>query len=335
MNISNSGSNNTVFSANILISGKQELLKPKQILELTEKIKTLGEKNDIVEFTLGSDIIDWVEVNKHNNPKKFLSGYKMSVETTIKKVEDRDLSVADTQQRFWEHYEELSPFGVLKSWINSVKEKYSFDNKNININPTIYKSKNDEWYNWASILTPDIIPNNISAKKNFFNSPFYKAYTGKKDTSLEAVFKDNLANNSHRINVEQLETDIADLKSGTDIFAPVLDFVKGITHPKAEKVEASKYIFIDGLQTQFPEIENLADLIIRMQIPENVRTERFISRASQLGTAKEQSQKDLAASNEYMKKLIPFNPNSADVVINGRYNKEYLYKMLQYLFGLE
>ena len=53
MNISNSGSNNTVFSANILISGKQELLKPKQILELTEKIKTLGEKNDIVEFTLG------------------------------------------------------------------------------------------------------------------------------------------------------------------------------------------------------------------------------------------------------------------------------------------
>lgn len=322
--------NNVNFRANLLLTGKKELLKKNQIQKLSQQVQSIGKKDDIVNVNIVSDIIDWAEVNKNNQPKKFLSGYKMYVETTIDGFEKQDLSAADTQQRFWEGH--FQPFNVLSDWISSVKNGEKFDNKKINISPEIYNSGNKNWDSWASIETPDIVPNTITKGKGFFNSPAYKAITGKKDTSLSAVFNDNLANNSHRIDIETLKQNISDLKRGKNIKAPVMDFSKGIVHPEAEDIDSTKYIFIDGLQTQFPQIEELADLIIRMKVPENVREKRFINRSMQFGTSPEQSTKDLKASNEYMEKLIPFNPDSADVEINGRYDKDNLFELLRILF---
>jgi len=322
--------NNVNFSANLLISGKKELLSKNQIRELKSLVSDIGKKDDIVELNLASDIFDWAEVNKENCPKKFLSGYKMFVETTIDGLEKQDLSVANTQQKFWQ--DGFMPFKVFSDWLNIVKKGEKFDNKKINTFPGIYNSQNKNWDSWASIVTPDEIPNTITKKKGFFNSPVYKAIAGKKDKSLAAVFNDNLANNSHRIDIETLENNISDLKSRKDIKAPIMDFAKGIVYPEAEDIKSSKYIFIDGLQTQFPEVEKLADLVIRMKVPENVREERFINRSMQFGTSSEQSSKDLKASNEYMEKLIPFNPDSADVEINGRYDKNSLFELLSQLF---
>ena len=322
--------NNVNFRANLLITGKKELLKKNQIQKLSQQVQSIGRKGDIVNVNIASDIIDWAEVNKNNRPKKFLSGYKMFVETTMDGFEKQDLSTADTQQRFWEG--NYKPFNVLSDWILAVKNGEKFDRKKINISPEIYNSENKNWDNWASIETPDIIPNTITKKKGFLNSPAYKAIVEKKDTSLAAVFNDNLANNSHRIDIETLKQNISDLKQGIDIKAPTIDFAKGIVYPESEEINSTKYIFIDGLQTQFPQIEELADLIIRMKVPEKVREERFINRAMQFGTSSEQSAKDLKASNEYMDKLIPFNPNSADVEINGRYDKDNLFALLKNLF---
>lgn len=322
--------NNVNFSANLLISGKKELLNNTQIKELKSLVSDIGEKDDIIELNLVSDIIDWAEVNKKNQPKMFLSGYKMFVETTMKGFERQDLSAADTQQRFWESGN--LPFKIFKNWIETVKKGEKFDNKEINISPEKYNSQNKNWDNWASIETPDEVPNTVTKKKGFFNSPAYKAIINKKDTSLAAVFNDNIANNSHRIDIETLRQNISDLKSGKDIKAPVLDFSKGIVHPESEEVKSSKYIFIDGLQTQFPQVEKLADLVVRMKVPENIREERFVNRSMQFGTSSEQSAKDLKASNEYMEKLIPFNPDSADVEINGRYDKDNLFEFLAQLF---
>ena len=321
---------NVNFSANLLISGKKELLNNTQIKELKSLVSDIGEKDDIIELNLVSDIIDWAEVNKKNQPKMFLSGYKMFVETTMKGFERQDLSAADTQQRFWESGN--LPFKIFKNWIETVKKGEKFDNKEINISPEKYNSQNKNWDNWASIETPDEVPNTVTKKKGFFNSPAYKAIINKKDTSLAAVFNDNIANNSHRIDIETLRQNISDLKSGKDIKAPVLDFSKGIVHPESEEVKSSKYIFIDGLQTQFPQVEKLADLVVRMKVPENIREERFVNRSMQFGTSSEQSAKDLKASNEYMEKLIPFNPDSADVEINGRYDKDNLFEFLAQLF---
>ena len=146
------------FSANLLISGNQSLLSEKQVEMLSKMVESLGEKEDVIELNLGSGIIDWVEINSQNRPKKFLSGYKMQVKTSIPKLENQDLSTADIQQRFWDNYNELSPFEVAKSWIKSVKNNTFFDKKRININPSLYNFFNAEWINWASFKTPDAKP---------------------------------------------------------------------------------------------------------------------------------------------------------------------------------
>lgn len=149
------------FSAKFLISGNKSLLSTRQLSTLTRKIEPLGKKEDVVELNIGSDIIDWVEVNSQNRIKKYLSGYKMTVKTSISGVEDRDLSAADIQQRFWNNYTELSPFEVVKSWIDSVKDNTKFNPKRININPKLYNFSNSKWFNWASIKTPDSPPQKL------------------------------------------------------------------------------------------------------------------------------------------------------------------------------
>lgn len=149
------------FSANLLISGNKSLLSEEEISTLTKMVKPLGKKDDFVELNIGSDIIDWFEINSQNHPKKVLSGYKMTVKTSISGVKDRDLSTADIQQRFWENYTELSPFGVVSSWINSIKKKTKFNLKSININPSLYNFHNLEWTNSVALKTPDSKPQKL------------------------------------------------------------------------------------------------------------------------------------------------------------------------------
>ena len=146
------------FSANLVIYGNKSLLLDNQVSILKEMLQPLGEKDDIVELNIASDIIDWVEVNNQNHPKKFLSGYKMFVKTSIPEIKDKDLSVADVQQRFWENYSALSPFEVMKKWVKSIKNNSKFDAKSINVNPSLYNFSNEKWTNWVSFKTPDSLP---------------------------------------------------------------------------------------------------------------------------------------------------------------------------------
>ena len=146
---------NPHFTANILILGKKELLSPKQINELAAMVKPLGRSSDVFELDMRSDVMDMVEVNRKKHPKKFLSGFKMFVKSSIQDVKDTDLSVAKTQQVFWERYEELSPFGVVKSWINAVKKNIPFDIKEINDKPRLYNASNTNWVNNASFFVRD------------------------------------------------------------------------------------------------------------------------------------------------------------------------------------
>lgn len=146
------------FSANFLISGNKSLLSNNEVLILSKMVEPLGKNDDTFELKISPNIIDWVEVNSQNRPKKFLSGYKMFVKTSISQIKDKDLSVADVQQHFWENYTELSPFEVMQNWIKSINANNSFDTKKININPTLYNFSNTNWSDWASFKTPDTQP---------------------------------------------------------------------------------------------------------------------------------------------------------------------------------
>lgn len=330
MQINNLSSTNPNFNANLIISGKN-LLKKHEAAELDTLAQKIGTTEDIIEINFKSDILDWYENNQHGEITKILSGFKMLVETTLENFPKIDCSVANTQQVFWFQFEDLGPFGRVKQIFEQIlnNEPQSQDST-ANIRPDIYNAENPQWIQNSKIEifeAPKKKP-----VKTFYNSPFYKAMTEHREIGLRDIFAENLAQGTHRINLEQLRKDISELRSGHDVRTPVTDFSTGIVYPEAEEVKSSKYIFIEGLQTQFPEIEELADLILRVEVPADIRKTSFIDRAAQGGVKKEQAEKDLEASNEYMEKLIPLNPNSADIIINGRYNKDDLIDFLNQIF---
>lgn len=146
--------NKTKFSANLRILGKKELLKPEQISDLVEYAQSLGQKNDVIEVNIGSKILDTYEKTNDGNVSKILSGYKMSVKDTFTNLKNFDLSTADTQQKFWNNYNEISPYGVIKKWLSSVKNNTKFNPKKININPKLYNAKNNDWVDKASFVVP-------------------------------------------------------------------------------------------------------------------------------------------------------------------------------------
>ena len=105
-----------------------------------------------------------VEINRKHEPKKFLSGFKLFAKSTVQGIPDMDLSVAKTQQEFWERYEELSPFGVIKFWIDSVTKNIPFDKKSINDKPRLYNASNIKWVNNATFVVRDKKPTNAHFK---------------------------------------------------------------------------------------------------------------------------------------------------------------------------
>lgn len=325
-NINNTSPN---FNANLIISGKN-LLKKHEITELEKLAQKVGTADDIIEINFKSDILDWYQQNQHGKLTKILSGFKMVIESTLDGLAKTDCSVANTQQEFWFGYQDFGPFGRAVQWFESVINGKK-ESANLNIKPDVYNSENEEWINSAQIEVFEA-PRKKPVK-TFFNSPFYKAMCEHREIGLKDIFEENLANGTHRINLEQLKEDITMLRDGNDVRTPVIDFSTGVVHPQAEEVKSSKYIFVEGLQTQFPEIEELADLILRVEVPAETRQKSFIERAAQSGVKTEQAEQDLEASNEYMKKLIPLNPNSADMTIHGRYDKDDLIKFLKSIFG--
>lgn len=329
MQLNNLNNTNPSFKANLILSG-EKLLKNHEVAELETLTSKIGTPDDIVEINFKSGILDWYENNQHGKITKILSGFKMVIESTLANFEKTDCSVAKTQQDFWYGYSEFSPFARAKKWLETAIKGSSSDSE-YNIRPEIYNTENCKWENNAKIEIFEA-PRKTPAK-TFYNSPFYKAICEHKEIGLDKIFQENLANDNHRINLKQLRTDISELKNGKDVMTPVIDFSTGIVHPKSEEIKSSKYVFIEGLQTQFPEIENLADMVIRLEVPAKTRKQTFIQRATQNGVKTEQAEKDLEASNEYMEKLIPLNPNSADIVINGRYAKEDLIQILKSIFA--
>lgn len=163
------------FKAEVAISDKNGLLNSVDIENIKEAAKITGQPDDLISIDLNSEIIDSVEINRDKSPKKFLTGYKLKFETTLKGAESFDASVSKTQQCFWEKFGQYNPAQVIQSIINAVSDatKLQALRQDINDNPEIYNSLNENWQKNASIETPDI--ESSAVLYYLHNSPFYKA----------------------------------------------------------------------------------------------------------------------------------------------------------------
>ena len=81
------------------------------------------------------------------------------------------------------------------------------------------------------------------------------------------------------LDVERFVADLATLKSGLPLAAPVYDFAAHTRSPDIELIDPQPVIVVDGiLLFVFPEICELVDVRVFVDVPDDVRTSRRLER---------------------------------------------------------
>lgn len=172
------------FQANLIINNNN-LLTDSQVSELSNYCRNIGENSDIIDINLSPEIIDSIEITREGQVQKFLSGYKLNIETTIANSENIDISVAKSQQGFFQDFERLNPFSVIRKVLENITNPQSIKTlkNSVNDNPAVYNANNKDWNNKAHIVVPDKIKRPVA--KHFYNSPFFKVMT--EDTPVRRI----------------------------------------------------------------------------------------------------------------------------------------------------
>ena len=163
------------FTSELLVSGRKDLLTDEDISNLSKICKDIGKKDDIIEVNFSSDVFDFSEVNDKNRPTKFLSGYKLQINSTIDDYLNKDASVAKTQQNFYYGIEQYKPYTVIKNILNRIKHSADCNEylSTVNDNPKLYNLKNNKWFpnSMLEVEEKPIRP----LTRHIFNSPVNKA----------------------------------------------------------------------------------------------------------------------------------------------------------------
>lgn len=133
-----------------------------------------------------------------------------------------------------------------------------------------------------------------------------------------------------------LKSDLIDLSEGLDVKAPMyLPNGTGVSVPKAFDVYSQKIIVVEGIATMYEDVKDIFDIKIYVETDNNLRKNRFISRAVEERCQDEANalkhwQYITEAGEKYVK---PFR-QEADLVLNGNSNLKYFAQILEYIYDI-
>ena len=133
-----------------------------------------------------------------------------------------------------------------------------------------------------------------------------------------------------------LRRDLELISEGKDIDIPrYLLNGTGVSVPNSMHIESDKIIIVEGVATMYDEIQDIFDIKIYVETDENIRKERFISRAV---NARNQDPENAQKHWEYIQKarkkyILPARPNM-DIILNGDCNLPYFTQILEYLYTI-
>ena len=178
------------------------------------------------------------------------------------------------------------------------------------------------------------LPVTVLSTDNYFKdiSSQIKEYGGF-DNLLESGY-DLDAPSSFQLDV--LQKDLIALSEGFDIMAPMyLPNGTGVSVPEAQGIVSNKIIVVEGIATMYESVQDVFDIKIYVETDNNIRKERFISRAcSERHQDMENAIKHwnylISAGDKYVR---PFR-DKADLILNGNVNLEYFSDILEYLYAV-
>ena len=182
--------------------------------------------------------------------------------------------------------------------------------------------KNIEKYNLpVSVLSTDNYFNDISEEIKQF---------GGFDNLRDAGFDLDAPSN---FQLDTLKEDLITLSEGEDIKAPMyLPNGTGVSLPNAQVIPSNKIIVVEGIATMYDSVQDVFDIKIYVETENEIRRERFISRA-----CKERNQNEenavkhwnylINAGEKYVK---PYR-NDMDLILNGNVDLSYFAEIIEYM----
>lgn len=180
-----------------------------------------------------------------------------------------------------------------------------------------------------------------------FNMPVSILSTDNYFNDISALIKqfgtfDNLRDNGYDIDaptsfqLDILEQDLTLLSEGKDVMIPMyLPNGTGVSIPHAQKIQSQKIIVVEGIATMYEQVQNIFDIKIYVETDNNIRKDRFISRAHK---ERNQSLENALKHWDYImqageKYVRPFR-NESDLVLNGNADLDYFAEILEYIHAI-
>ena len=177
-------------------------------------------------------------------------------------------------------------------------------------------------------------PVSVLSTDNYFNdiSKEIKEY-GSFDNLRDAGYDLDAPSN---FQLDILKDDLIKLSQGLDIKAPMyLPNGTGISLPHAQEIASQKIIVVEGIATMYEAVQDVFDIKIYVETDNNVRKERFISRACQ---ERNQDEENAIKHWNYLieagEKYVKTFRNQADLLLDGSVNLDYFTDVLKYIHAI-
>ena len=133
-----------------------------------------------------------------------------------------------------------------------------------------------------------------------------------------------------------MKDDLIKLSQGLDIKAPMyLPNGTGISLPHAQEIASQKIIVVEGIATMYEAVQDVFDIKIYVETDNNVRKERFISRAC---LERNQDEENAIKHWNYLieagEKYVKTFRNQADLILDGSVNLDYFTDVLKYIHAI-
>ena len=148
---------------------------------------------------------------------------------------------------------------------------------------------------------------------------FDSYYRDQRDRTMEERTRVNY-DHPNSLDVDQFVADLATLRAGRQLAAPVYDFASHTRSTDVEVIEPQPMVIVDGiLLFVFPEVCEMLDLRVFVDVSDSLRTQRRLARdVAERGRTREQAldQIDRTVRPMYGEFVQP-SIDQADVVVDG------------------
>lgn len=122
------------------------------------------------------------------------------------------------------------------------------------------------------------------------------------------------------LDVDRFVADLASLRAGNDVLAPVYDFASHTRSDAVELIEARPLIVVDGiLLLAFESVRQLLDVAVYVDVPDDLRTRRRVFRdVEERGRTADQSMDQIRSTVQPMHaQYVEPSARHADLVVDG------------------